>query len=491
MDRGRRSIVSGQQVFSNRSLLTGLCAILSTLLLGACHVAPNLAEAVSVTDDSYSVVVSGHLYSLYVRNKHMVRDEVVFDEAPLEAYAAELDRINPKAVFFLGDNTRWALPEEWQMIDRVFGKVDAQKIFVAGNHDHLDIQTFEERGGLRNGSVVIGRNKFIVLDSKTVFDQTDLAFIESEVADYENYDNVFIMMHFILIGAKSPQGESEPYGQYDNQSNWNRDVLPLIAGKVSYVFSGDYYPGHVGRMVQHYAGHQINYIRNAFLFRRGRENDQTGDGPMIYLELRFEGEDFSILPHALPVDLKSSWYEDFNVPDRFKPDYIFESRQFIADWKEYPIDEAFDLPLPVRWTIQPSRAGALLTAQDQSGSVNLSVYRYELEPGTSLFDFSEQLQAEARRSKGSELSIEERGLLRTHNVQTYWTISELFRNPKSESGLNLWFIYRGTGYLITCQLPSASNKYRQRVTELFTLFTAINAIEFPAGDTVPGQNPPG
>lgn len=426
-----------------------LLVLFPWLFLASCNFVAKTQPAVSEAQDSYSVVVSGHLYSLYVRNKTMIRDEPIFDEGVLETFAGELGEIAPKATFFLGDNTRFAFDEEWEMLNRVFVNVGGQKVFAAGNHDHRDIQKLEANGGVRNKSIVIGRNKFVVLDSKTIFNQSDLEFIEREVVDHESYDNVFVMMHFVLAGAGYPEGEIDPYAQFKNQSNWNRDVVPLIAGKVDYVFTGDYYPRHVGRMVQHVGEHEINYVRNSFMFRRGLEDNQTGDGPMIYLELRFEGSDFSIVPHALAVDVKSDWFEDLNVLGRFKEGYIYETGQFKSDWNKHLVEDAFTLPLPDRWNVQIDDAEAVLRVTDESNSIDLSVYQYDFTQPTSFAQLGESLVEEATGSNGRELTIEERGRINIHGIQAVWTISELFRDTETKSGLNLWFLHKGVGYLIT------------------------------------------
>ena len=283
----------------------------------------------------------GHLYSLYVPTKNERTKPIIGWETPIRSFAAEVERIAPEAMFFLGDNTRFSVDEEWIFLQSIFASVDTPKIFAPGNHEYRDISVFQKYGGLINRSVIIGRNKYIVIDAKSILARSDIDFIEREVADYEDYDNVFIMMHLFLpvrlaprkeVGAdgtvhyfrkQEPQEEIDPYSPYSGVSNWSFEVVPLIAGKVKYVFVGDHQPLHTVRLVQDYGEHQIEYIRNGFRFGRGNAVDSTGDGPMVFLELRFEGASFSIIPRAVPLDLKDPWYQDFrktsDVPDIQEP----------------------------------------------------------------------------------------------------------------------------------------------------------------------------
>jgi hypothetical protein len=284
--------------------------------LGACAATtPDRGDGGGAGDrDDHSVVVAGHLYSLYAPSRKFSERGRIGWEAPIEALARDLNRIGPEAVFFLGDSTHDSGDDEWEFVGEKLAGVEADLHFIAGNHEYRDIDRFLAHGGELNGSLVIHGNKYVFLDAKSIFEPHDLVFIERELADHASYDNVFVLMHYPLAASKAPEEEVDPYRPYSGFSNWNRDVVPLIAGKVRYVFCGDLY-ARIHRGVQHYEGEEIHYVLNSFGFGRGEGMEDTGDGLQTFLELRFEDGDFTIVPHVITLDVKHPWYRHFRNLD--------------------------------------------------------------------------------------------------------------------------------------------------------------------------------
>lgn len=278
-------------------------------VLGACREHSSQAASHS---DSHSVALVGHLYSLYAPARSPEPADKIWWTSPIRSLSSSLQELNPQAVFFLGDNTRYSSTEEWDFIQRELADVQADQYFLPGNHDYSDIAVFRERGGLINKSIVIGRNKYLLLDAKMILEEVDLAFLKQELKDHSSYDHVFLLMHYPLPSLRPPQAAVDPYGAYLGVSNWNRDVVPLIAGKIEFVFCGDLYLKGIHRVEQEVGEHRIQYILNSFGFGRGHAGMQSsGDGPQIYLELQFQGKEFRILPHVLGLDVLDPWYRSY------------------------------------------------------------------------------------------------------------------------------------------------------------------------------------
>ena len=305
--RGPGMIVPWRLVMKRSELLIWAAALPSLAGCGP-------ASGSDTRSSDHSVVVAGHLYSLFAASAQEGRDEIRW-QAPIEALARDLNRIGPEAVFFLGDSTHDSGDDEWDFIERKFANVEADLYFLAGNHEYGDIDRFVARGGKRNEAVVVRDNKYLLLDAKTIFEPADLAFIERELADHADYRHVFVLMHYPLAAYRVPEGEVDPYRPYSGVSNWNQDVVPLLAGKVRYVFCGDLWP-RVHRAVQEVGDHEIHYVLNSFGFGRGAGMEDSGAGLMPFLELRFEGDDFSIVPQAVTLDVRHPWYRYFHDLDR-------------------------------------------------------------------------------------------------------------------------------------------------------------------------------
>ncbi len=307
----------------SRCRLGWACAPLLTLMLTACaqkeppprerepepvitHPDDPEIAAVIQLPEPHHVLISGHLYGMAVKTQRGIDEPLIYTENVLEAFAGELKRLRPAAHFCMGDLTRYTTEQEWEMMDRIFGGLPAPNFWVAGNHDLRNIPVFEQHGGLRNKVVIINRNKYICLDAKNIFEPHDLDFIERQVADHAEYDHVFVLMHFRLFNDTEPEPGADPYATYTGKSNWNSAVVPLLLGKVRYVFTGDHYAMHTMNNPRRYGEHELVYIHTSFQYRN--------EGPMLFLELRFGAGDFEMIPRAVPLDVRDPWYEDL----RFK-----------------------------------------------------------------------------------------------------------------------------------------------------------------------------
>jgi hypothetical protein len=340
---------------SNRAgMLPRPPALLALALLSACSLTrgPSVSGPVPANEGDYSVVLAGHVYSLYVPTKAERPDPAVGFRAPLQAFTREVERIDPRRVFLLGDNVRYGNEEEWSFLEDSLAPVRDRVELVAGNHEYRNIEAFRRHGGVVNESFVIGRNKFIVLDAKTWLEDEDLEFIRREVADHESYDNVFVLTH-LFLAALATKGvepsEIDPYGTYRGVSNWSRDVLPLIAGKVDVVFCGDTNERHCRNVVQEHPGGDVTYVLNGFRFGRGLEQRSSGDGPMLFVELRFSGSGYTIVPRAVPLDLRDTWYERFvRLPEYPRPE----------TWPRHALGvTGIVVALPTEWDVEVSSEG--------------------------------------------------------------------------------------------------------------------------------------
>lgn len=261
-------------------------------------------------------IIAGHFYSLY--NHERGHDLNYLGDSLVRLFVEEVKRSNCKAVFLLGDTicshsvkeslNKPPYPTEWDFIFSIFGGIVSKTYFAPGNHDMSSRALYLDRIGYTRKVLVLGRDKFVILPCVNWFNDKDLRFIENAVRGEEEIDNVFIMMHYRLYSYR--------YEDYDKSididapykhgiSNWNRDVVPLIKGKVKYIFCGDLLSKT--NPATDYTCYKddkngIYYLNTSFNF--------LGKGSPTYLKLRVApGGEVSIVPCILPVDALSAWYD--------------------------------------------------------------------------------------------------------------------------------------------------------------------------------------
>jgi hypothetical protein len=261
------------------------------------------------------IVVAGHIYSLGVANHREDESAALLDDRWLEAFADDVAEREPAAVFLLGDSTRDGSEEEWARLDRIFARLPERPFYLAGNHDLRQAANFDRRGGLRNAIREIEGRRFITLDNKCIYESHDLDFLRDALRVPEGRALPIVLMHYCMIDWRDAQPGQDPREDYPGVSNWNREVAPLLAGKVACVICGDHQISSPRRRTQEFAAGRIDYILSSFVFRRGRNEDRAGEGPNLYLELLLDGDALRILPRAVPVPVLDDWYLDPRPPE--------------------------------------------------------------------------------------------------------------------------------------------------------------------------------
>ena len=351
------------------------------------------------------VILAGHLYSLYTRNRSEKNGPDILTDRWLRLFAREVNERNPDALFLLGDLTRFSQEEEWDLIDRALKPIKAATYRLPGNHDLRQPANFTKHGGTGNRAVNIGSCKFILLDNKAVLEAEDLAFLDLELAAGESFAHTFVLMHYCMINWNDAHPEQDPREPYPGVSNWNRDVVPRLAGRVSWVFCGDHTPGGPTRYVQEYRGEKIHYIMASFVFRRGETDDVNGEGPNIYLELTVRGDDVEILPRILPIPVTDPWYRNFNLEEH---------------WALTSVAGAW-VWLPPGWTRQSSAGEDAFSFRDGSGAASLTGVRVPLAPGQDLASWRRR-QQEALTARHQTIKVVNGGSFNLWHQRADWQV---------------------------------------------------------------------
>ncbi len=355
------------------SLLVGT-AVFLIVAMSSCDRSGFVAEEES---EDLHVIMAGHLYSLYTKNRSEAEGPGILTADWLHLFASEIEKTEPDAVFLLGDITRFSTEEEWQLVDEALGGVSSAIYRVPGNHDYRNVENFRRHGGLGNSVAIIKGCKFITLDNKCVLEKKDLAFLDRELADAKEYRHVFVATHYCMINWSDAQPGQDPHEPYPGVSNWNKEVVPRLAGVVDYVFCGDHSPGGPTRYEQTYDGKTINYIMTSFVFRRGETDETNGEGINVYLELIVRGEDVQILPRALPIPITDSWYRNFSV---------------IKTWTLHSVPDAW-VWTPASWKLVGKGAASGFEFSDGPGGFQLTVSREKL---TTKIDYSQWREEKAK-----------------------------------------------------------------------------------------------
>ncbi len=331
------------------------------LLLGC-----DRGEGQSITEEKdLRVILAGHLYSLYTSDRSEAKGPGILTSKWIELFAQEVDESHSDALFLLGDTTRFSTEEEWQLVNKAFEGMKTPAYRIAGNHDYRNVDAFRQHGGLGNSALVIKGCKFILLDNKCVLEKDDLEFLDRELRDAKSFRQVFVLTHYNMINWNESQPGQDPHESYPGVSNWNKDVVPKLAGVVDYVICGDHTPGGPKRFEQEYEGKKIHYIMTSFVFRRGETEQSNGEGINVYLELTVNDEGVHILPRALAIPLTDSWYRDFNVTE---------------SWKVHGVDGAW-VWAPESWVFKKGATPQSFEFADPALPLTLLVNRTQLPPG--------------------------------------------------------------------------------------------------------------
>ncbi|MDF1800179.1 MAG: hypothetical protein P1V81_13450 [Planctomycetota bacterium] len=331
----------------------------------------------AVEEDAYSIAIGGHLYSLYVQYKKELPEPAIGWTTPMEALADELEAIDPELVFFLGDNTRYGRDVEWDFLEDSFAPLWPRIRWGMGNHELRKLEAFREHGGLINEVLVHRGSKFLLLDCKTVLEEHDLEFLRTELADADEYDHVFVLMHYALTGLQPPDPEAEvdPYEAYTRRSNWDRDVVPILAGKVDAVICGDHNDQGISSYVQELGALELQYVMVGFRFGRGDTVDARGDGPMLFLELRFDGDDFEMLPRSVPLDARDPWYQNPRYLNPFAPLPAIPGVTYV---RHATADEAVSVELSAAWQVEQREGRGFFARLKSSSSWNYLTLELEV-----------------------------------------------------------------------------------------------------------------
>ncbi len=217
-------------------------------------------------EPSIKFIVAGHTYPGQVYPKL------------LETFVNQVNKLEPDALFILGDITWTGSDKDWNLIGPILSKLKAPYHLIPGNHDlrmNKDSpQLWLEKVGYFHTSIVIGDYKFILLNTtpesgKYRFDEEEIEFLKKELTDYQNYQQVFLMFHHELW-------------LYD-YIKWDETIYPIIKGKVNNVF----------------AGNATSYFYSQFSYDQKIKYFLTGFPGYPY---RIQGKDLSLKPTFLLVN---------------------------------------------------------------------------------------------------------------------------------------------------------------------------------------------
>ena len=395
--------------------------ILAACLVPACQKAAldkNAPKDVA-EDQPLRVVLAGHLYSLYAEKKPAGASPGPFRDQALRLFAAQAKAINPQALFLLGDTTQFSSEKEWQKVESALAPLGIPWHLIPGNHDLRHQENFYNHKGLKNAAIQLGRCKFVALDNKCVYDQSDLDFLDRELQATKGIDHVFVLMHYCMITwDEAPLGQ-DPREEYPGVSNWNRDVVPRLAGKVEYVFCGDHEPGGPTRLVQHVGRKTIQYVKSSFVFSRA---EAQREGLQTFLELIVDGDDIKIVPHILPLPLGDAWYEEKHKDET---------------WRFHDTEQAF-LWLPPHWQksqSSPSDGSSAFTTKEGASIL--------LRQEKGVLKDKREEKAQALLAVHPKLQRVTQGQLQVWQEKARWELIQL--DPDDQSTLRFYCSFASEG----------------------------------------------
>jgi len=118
-----------------------------------------------------------------------------------EAMVAHLNKQGDvQFVLHNGDITDFGLLKEFRLINERLGKLKVPQVTVIGNHDAVNNgkQLYKEMYGPYDFSFTAGHSKFIFINTngwEFKGEAPDLDWLERELQDRDNYDQVFVLSH--------------------------------------------------------------------------------------------------------------------------------------------------------------------------------------------------------------------------------------------------------------------------------------------------------
>jgi len=143
--------------------------------------------------------------------------------------SAEIADINSRSdidfVIHCGDMTDTGTTNEFRMFRNILFDLDVPYVVVIGNHDFLGTgdQTYEWMFGPKNFSFIVGRIKFLCLDTNAMeYDRVapvpDFDYMEHEIiADSADFDRTVIIMHAAPYSDEFNNNVSRVFNYYTLQ----------------------------------------------------------------------------------------------------------------------------------------------------------------------------------------------------------------------------------------------------------------------------------
>ncbi|NDK56579.1 metallophosphoesterase family protein [Pontibacter fetidus] len=119
-----------------------------------------------------------------------------------------------------GDITDFGLLKEFRLINEKLGRLKVPLVTVIGNHDAVSNgkQLYKEMYGAYDFSFVAGHSKFIFINTNNwEFNSIDLDWLEDQLADRENYDQVFVLSHIPPTSSAFGEANARRYRQLMNK----------------------------------------------------------------------------------------------------------------------------------------------------------------------------------------------------------------------------------------------------------------------------------
>jgi 3',5'-cyclic-AMP phosphodiesterase len=126
-----------------------------------------------------------------------------------------------------GDITDFGLLKEFRLINEMLGRLKAPLVTVIGNHDAVSNgkQLYKEMYGPYDFSFAAGHSKFIFINTNNwEFGGINLDWLEEQLADRANYDQVFVLSHIPPTSSAFGEANAQRYRQLMNKYNVSMSI---------------------------------------------------------------------------------------------------------------------------------------------------------------------------------------------------------------------------------------------------------------------------